>query len=469
MPSVVKTKIDEKLKIQSKSYKQDTLGFTYELDRNLEDEKKESQKLFTFIDLYAGIGGFRIPLEEMGGRCVAFSEIDSTAIDVYRKNFKTDSEIFLGDITKISDIPKADIITGGVPCQSWSVAGKRQGFDDPRGALWFDTIKFVEHSQPKAFIFENVKGLADPRNKESLKLIIKSFEDIGYNVKYKVLNTFDYGLPQSRERIFIVGISKDIKKEFHYPESYKQLPNLSSVIENTVSINSQNVINNNNLKNSFNISFLVNNENFFTFCDTRNGKHSIHSWDLIDTSEEEIQICFAVLKNRRRKIYGDKDGNPLSVQNIQDILKIEGSALESLIDNLNSLVSKNILIKRGEKYDFVNSKNSSGINSIYRVYLPSSHVFSTLTKTGVRDYISEIDIPSEIKDKKNYFIKEIYNKKKFRKIKIREGARIQGFPDTFILPSNYIKSMGLLGNALGVNIVRELVKILVPLITHNYE
>ncbi len=415
---------------------------------------KQNNK-FKFIDLFAGIGGFRIPLEEYGGHCIGFSEIDKTAIETYKKNFNTESEIEFGDISKVKNIPEVDLVVGGVPCQSWSVAGKKKGFDDPRGKLWFDTINFVKASNPKAFIFENVKGLADPRNKENLKLIIESLCDLGYNCQYRVLNTFDYGLPQNRERIFIVGIRSDLNFIFQYPEKYPFLPNLCNVLENNYNTTS-NEIETSNLKNAFNLSFLVNQANFYTFCDTRNGNNNIHSWDLKDCSDREIEICLALLKNRRKKMYGDKDGNPLSFLDLKKILGNVDS------EDLDSLIEKEIIKKNGNKFDFVNSKNSAGINDIYRVFLPSSHVFSTLTKTGTKDYVSEINIPTEVEDKKSFFIKEIYMKKMFRKISVLEASRIQGFPDNYIYPNNYNKSLGLLGNALGVNIVREVVKELFP-------
>ena len=144
-----------------------------------------TKKKFTFVDLFSGIGGFRIPLEKLGGKCLAYSEIDKQAIEVYKNNFKTDNEIFLGDITKVKTTPKADLIVGGVPCQAWSVAGKKKGFDDPRGKLWEDTIRVVNTNKPKTFIFENVKGLYDPRNK-ALNLIISEFRKCNYEVNHKV-------------------------------------------------------------------------------------------------------------------------------------------------------------------------------------------------------------------------------------------------------------------------------------------
>ncbi|MEB3341439.1 DNA (cytosine-5-)-methyltransferase, partial [Okeania sp.] len=117
-----------------------------------------SEYRFTFIDLFAGIGGFRIPLEKLGGKCLGYSEIDSDAIKVYQQNFLNqyinNDEKYLEDITKISELPwQVNLIVGGVPCQPWSVAGKLRGFDDSRGKLWFDAIRIVEKNQPEAFIF----------------------------------------------------------------------------------------------------------------------------------------------------------------------------------------------------------------------------------------------------------------------------------------------------------------------------
>ena len=184
---------------------------------------KNNNSAFTFVDLFSGIGGFRIALEKYGGVCKGFSEIDSNAIATYKENFLTNSnhhEIELGNIENIKSLPfDVDLIVGGVPCQSWSVAGKMRGFDDPRGKLWNDTLRLVRNSRPKAFIFENVKGLADPRNKKSLDFLVGEFEKLGYIVKKNVLNSYDFGLPQNRERIYIVGTRKKLPLscQFDFP------------------------------------------------------------------------------------------------------------------------------------------------------------------------------------------------------------------------------------------------------------
>ncbi|MFO5491346.1 MAG: DNA (cytosine-5-)-methyltransferase, partial [Cuspidothrix sp.] len=144
------------------------------------------QKQFTFIDLFAGIGGFRIALDKLGGQCLGYSEIDKQAIKVYQQNFISylnKHEIELGDITNISELPpNVDIIVGGVPCQPWSVAGCLRGFEDKRGKLWFDVIRLVNKNQPKGFIFENVSGLASPKNRDNLELILNELANIGYCV-----------------------------------------------------------------------------------------------------------------------------------------------------------------------------------------------------------------------------------------------------------------------------------------------
>lgn len=418
---------------------------------------------FTFIDLFSGIGGFRIACESLGGKCVGFSEIDKHAISVYKDNFDTKDELEIGDITKAEEKPYADILLGGVPCQSWSIAGRMKGFDDPRGKLWLDTIKFTEQSKPKGFVYENVKGLADPRNKANLDLILSEFNKLEYNLYYQVLNAFDFGLPQSRERVFVVGIRKDLDKHtFSFPEKHKSLPFLADILDGGVKKN-QSVANELTYKNSFNIAAVANKGNFYIFSDVRNGDHTIHSWDLIQTSQKEKKICVAILKNRRKPLYGNQDGNPMSYKDIANLFSNQlfddansqdGTIQES---ELETLVEKKILRKVGEKYEFLNSKISSGINGVYRIFLPESHVFSTLTKSGSRDFISEISIPLNITDKKKFLVEEIYLKKKYRQITVKEASRLQGFPDSYIFSTKYSTSMGLLGNAVAVDVVKLVV------------
>ncbi|HEY9850240.1 MAG TPA: DNA (cytosine-5-)-methyltransferase [Leptolyngbyaceae cyanobacterium] len=426
---------------------------------------------FTFVDLFAGIGGFRIALSELGGKCLGYSEIDREAIKVYQKNFvNNDKEENLGDIRHIDKFPfevDVDVVVGGVPCQAWSVAGKLKGFDDPRGRLWFDTIRVVKINQPKIFIFENVKGLIDPLNRLSFEWIVNSLIEIGYSVKYDVLNSYDFGLPQNRERVFIVGVRNDLEqaKEFKFPEPLEIRPKLYQFIEGVknyqellkTKVSSQ-VLFGKKIPRSRN-RFQKDDElnDFFVFCDTRNGHSTIHSWDIVSTTEREKLICYTILKNRRKKKYGLKDGNPLSFNDLAELVP----NLQK--EELDKLVKKNI-IKYIEKqgYEFVNSKNSTGINGIYRVFLPHSDIIPTLTATDNKDYIATISIEEceDPEEYKNRFIREIYEKNEFKPISARDAGKLQGFPDWFIMAKNESIAKKQFGNAVPVPVVYHIIKTL---------
>ena len=192
---------------------------------------------FTFIDLFAGIGGFRIAMQSLGGSCIFSSEIDKYAKKTYDYNF---GEVPFGDITEINenDVPEHDVLCAGFPCQSFSIAGKRKGFkDETRGTLFFDIARIIEAKQPKAFFLENVKGLKNHDKGKTLKTILKVLrEDLGYYVpEPQIKNAKDYGVPQNRERIFIVGFRKDLNiRSFDYPNGMKNLVKFSDVKEDKV-------------------------------------------------------------------------------------------------------------------------------------------------------------------------------------------------------------------------------------------
>lgn len=162
---------------------------------------------FTFIDLFAGIGGFRIPLQELGGKCVFSSEFNPHAQRAYELNF---GEVPFGDITELdlNIVPKHDILCGGFPCQPFSISGKRKGFDDTRGTLIYHIFEIIEKRKPKVVFLENVKHLLHHDKKRTLNTIILNLEELGYKVSKKVLNASDFGVPQNRERIIIIGHRK---------------------------------------------------------------------------------------------------------------------------------------------------------------------------------------------------------------------------------------------------------------------
>lgn len=179
---------------------------------------KNKQENFTFIDLFAGIGGFRVALESFGGKCVFSSDWDKHAQIVYKTNFK---EKPIGDITKIEarDIPFHNVICAGFPCQAFSVSGKQKGFEDTRGTLFFDIVRIAEYHKPEILFLENVKNLTKHNKGETLKIILRTLNEIGYDVFYEVLNASYYGVPQSRKRVYFVGLRKDLRiKDFEFPK-----------------------------------------------------------------------------------------------------------------------------------------------------------------------------------------------------------------------------------------------------------
>ena len=159
---------------------------------------------FTFIDLFAGIGGIRIPFDEMGYHCVFSSEWDAKACQTYFANFGT---VPFGDITKIpaERIPKHDVLLAGFPCQAFSIMGKMQGFADTRGTMFFEIERILKHHRTPYILLENVKQLVGHDGGRTFKIILERLDQLGYYVKWQVLNALDFGLPQKRERVIIVG------------------------------------------------------------------------------------------------------------------------------------------------------------------------------------------------------------------------------------------------------------------------
>jgi len=190
-----------------------------------------------FIDLFCGIGGFRVAFEEaceendIQPECVFSSDIDKYAQESYQANF--DEKPF-GDITQIDEkeIPDHDILFAGFPCQPFSIIGQMKGLSDTRGTLFFDIARILKEKQPKAFILENVKQLVGHDKGKTLKVIVQSLKDLGYHVQYSVLNALDYGLPQKRERVVIVGHREPIM--FTFPNPEKPYKALSEILENKV-------------------------------------------------------------------------------------------------------------------------------------------------------------------------------------------------------------------------------------------
>lgn len=174
---------------------------------------------FRFIDLFAGIGGIRLPFQELGGRCVFSSEWDKFAQKTYRVNYGDEPA---GDIRQVQagDIPDFDILLGGFPCQPFSQAGLKKGFHDTRGTLFFEIERIMEAKRPKAFLLENVKQLKGHDKGRTLRVILQHIDDLNYHCEFKVLRAGDFGVPQNRERIYLVGLDRsyfNLPPLYHFP------------------------------------------------------------------------------------------------------------------------------------------------------------------------------------------------------------------------------------------------------------
>lgn len=232
----------------SQHYKQPATDYLYSLGEHLNLIEEPQMQLylpmkfdvpfpppesydFTFIDLFAGIGGFRIPLQEIKGKCVFTSEFNFHAQRTYEINF---GEIPFGDITKLdlNIVPKHDVLAAGFPCQPFSISGKMKGFEDTRGTLIYNVFQIIEMRKPRVVFLENVKHLVHHDKGNTLRTIIKDLELLGYKVSWKVLNASDFGVAQNRERLVIIGHQEE---RFDFTKlKTKPKPNLKSILDKDV-------------------------------------------------------------------------------------------------------------------------------------------------------------------------------------------------------------------------------------------
>ena len=443
---------------------------------------------------------------------MGFSEIAPDAINTYCENYHEPTFRNFGDITKLDNLPEHDFMTAGVPCQSWSIAGKNLGFDDDRGQLWNDTLYLLNKTRPKAFIFENVKGLADPRNQNALAYIMTRIEQAGYHAEKFLLNAYDYGVPQTRVRIYIIGF-RDEKyiKRLQIPSPFPVRTRLCDILEDAYNDNPSSVA-----ERKARWSLSCNEQGFndyFLFNDLRNGATTIHSWDIAETTQRQKDICNLLLRNRRKSDYGFLDGNPLSLSHFQKLdHTITLDELENLVDEgilknvsylysitekkcdteperlIMSLDENGILNydkvkvfrevkKRGinvsktldeletkgrikcveKRYDFKNTKISTGLEGVNRIFLPSSKIYPTLVASDTNDYVTPIRIEADsIEQFREEFISRVYRPGNYRKITKVEACRIQGFPPNFKLPATRQRWMKLIGNSVAVPVVKML-------------
>lgn len=417
-----------------------------------------------FIDLFSGMGGFRLGFEQAVINnnkkpiCVFSSEIKDYAIKVYKDNFK--NEFVAGDITKINsaDIPDFDVLLAGFPCQPFSNAGKRQGFIDTRGTLFFEIERILIKKKPKGFILENVEGLVthNKLNKkdaigQTLTTIINSLKKIGYCVSWKILDASQFGIPQKRKRIYITGtLDSFVNLDNFEPK----INNLDTILENNKPLLKGKLVN--LLLKHYPINHLYGK----SIKDKRGGKNNIHSWDIDlkgSTSKEQKILLNKIMTSRRNKKWAElkgikwMDGMPLTIDeiktfydspNLQEILNDLSQkkylALEHPKDLLKYTDKNGIVRERREfrkdlekGYNIVSGKLSYEINTILNPKL--------LTPTLVATDLDRIIVPDN---------------KGLRLLTNIELKRLFGFPDDYILNIEPKQIFDLFGNTVAIPVVK---------------
>lgn len=328
--------------------------------------KTKSLSKYKFIDLFAGIGGFHYALSSLGAKCVFASEWDKHAAETYKINFGLEPK---GDITLIEEttIPHHDILCGGFPCQAFSVSGKQKGFEDTRGTLFFDVARIVNLHKPKVLFLENVKNLAKHDEGKTLKTIIKTLENLEYTVFTKVFNTSTFGLPQNRERVYIVAFNNKLNSEkFTFPTPTNEKVCLETILE----------------KKPDNAKVIVRND-----------------------------INIYKKYEAKKTLFGDIEllNKPIQIGKVN-----KGGQGERIYHTLGHAITL--------------SAYGGGVGS----------------KTGL------------------YLVKD-----KIRKLSPRECARVQGFPDTFILNKTDTQSYKQFGNSVSINVLQNITLEIEKILTEN--
>jgi len=435
-------------------------------------------KEIKFIDLFAGMGGIRLGFEQAFNqadfktRCILTSEIKPSAIEALRQNFE--HKEFATDVTRINinDLEDFDFLLAGFPCQAFSSAGNRDGFCDTRGTLFFEVEKILKEKRPYGFILENVEGLVkhDLKNKndkigQTLETIIKSLEFLEYKVNWKVLDSQDFGLAQSRKRIYITGTLNN-KIELDKFNFFPKI-NFKDIQES----------NKDTMDTDFTKKLLshlpINQLYGKAIKDKRGGSSNIHSWDFGlkgEISEIQRLLLTTLLKERRKKHWAEKigidwmDGMPLTLEQIKTFFKDD-----NLENNLNDLVKKGYIRFEHPKAK-VNKITPEG-NSVSRREHDTTKPKGYNIVSGKLSFeFSKILDPNDITPTLVASDVEklgVIDGQGIRKLSLKEGLRLFGYPEDYSLDifnkniSSRRKGFDLLGNTVAVPVIHEISKKLV--------
>ena len=417
-----------------------------------------------YIDLFAGMGGIRLGLsracEQAGisSECVFTSEIKPAAISVYKQNHP--GEEIVGDITKVDakDIPNFDILLAGFPCQAFSYAGNRDGFADAtRGTLFFDVLRILNEKKPVGFILENVEGLVSHDGGRTFKTIIKCLEKL-YSVSAKVLNAKDFGVPQDRKRIYIVGVKKGLKKI-----SLDSFPVIQSTVGDILEKGLP--LSDTPFTKKLLEHYSVNQLSGKKIKDKRGGDDNIHSWDIEikgPVSNEQKALLNEMLKARRKHKWAEEwgidwmDGMPLTISQIRTFYDHP-----NLSQMLRDLVKKGYLTYEHPKAKVVKSTvvNGRRVTTSRRTPDESKPKGYNIVAGKLSFEVSEIlgnDKIAPTMVAMDMHRLHVVDGDGIRRLSLREGLRLFGYPDNFKFDIPEKDGYDLLGNTVVVPVIEAI-------------
>lgn len=410
-----------------------------------------------FIDLFAGIGGIRCGLElaakEKGLKpvCVFTSEIKPYAVKVLQENHP--AETITGDITKVDtkNIPDFDILCAGFPCQAFSSAGKRQGFADTRGTMFFEVERILKDKRPKGFILENVEGLVNHDGGKTLQVIVDRLAALNYKFDFRVLNSKHFGVPQERKRIYIVGSAYDTPNLDHFPVTESKLEDILETglpTANTPFVRT--------LLGRFTIEQLYGK----SIKDKRGGDTNIHSWDLEikgEVTPEQKRLLDTILTERRKKKWAEiigidwMDGMPLTLEQIRTCF--DAPNLEEMLEDL----TKKGYLKFEHPKKLIREKNKNGVVTTHREYDTKKPKGYNIVAGKLSFEINKVMSPKEIAptlvamDMQKLYVGDNGG---LRRLSLREGLRLCGYPDNIKFNVSEKDGFDLLGNTVVVPVIK---------------
>lgn len=410
-----------------------------------------------FIDLFAGIGGIRCGLEQAAKAkgynpvCVFTSEIKPYAVSVLQENHP--GETITGDITKVDtkNIPEFDILCAGFPCQAFSSAGKRQGFADTRGTLFFEVERILRDKRPKGFILENVEGLVNHDGGQTLKVIIDKLSALNYKFSYRVLNSKYFGVPQERKRIYIVGSINHEPNLEDFPITESKL---GDILESGLPTADTPFIR--TLLHHFSIEDLYGK----SIKDKRGGDTNIHSWDLEikgPVTAEQKKLLDTILTERRKKKWAEiigidwMDGMPLTTEQIRSFF--DSPRLEEMLEDLTD---KGYL-KFEHPKKLIKEVNEQGVQTSRRDYDITKPQGYNIVAGKLSFEINKVLSPQEIAptlvamDMQKLYVGDNGG---IRRLSLREGLRLCGYPDDMKFNVSEKDGFDLLGNTVVVPVIK---------------